>query len=168
MNIVLVGFMGTGKSAVGEALARRLKYAFYDTDQIIEAETGTSIKEIFNKKGELSFRAREADVVKGLSGKDHAVIACGGGVVLNPENLILLSKKGTLIRLEANITTLLERLEPMKDRPLLSEAGDLKTQIESLLEERRPYYDEIDLSLNTSGRSVDEAVEKIVNMINRS
>jgi len=85
-NVVLIGFMGTGKSAIGRVVARILNYQFVDTDQMVEEVTGLTINQIFRKYGEIRFRSEEALAINKLMGKDRMVIATGGGMTLNPEN----------------------------------------------------------------------------------
>ena len=107
-NIVLIGFMGTGKTAVGTRLARRLGREFVDTDNEIEQITGMTIRDIFYKEGEIRFRSEEALIVKRLAERTGLVIATGGGVI-NPDNLHLLKQNGILICLEADPEDILKR-----------------------------------------------------------
>ncbi len=100
-NIILVGFMGTGKSAVGEGLSKRLKRPFVDMDERLEKESGRSIDQIFSEQGEAAFRQMESKVVREIAKEEGTVVAAGGGVMLDQENVRLLKESGTLICLTA-------------------------------------------------------------------
>ncbi|MBI2870099.1 MAG: shikimate kinase [Candidatus Omnitrophica bacterium] len=164
MNIILIGFMGSGKTVVGKALAERLGRAFFDMDSIIEEEQGMTVAEIFRTKGEKFFRLWEAELARRMGEERDAVIACGGGVVLNRENLENLSRNGIVVCLDADLDTLVNRLKDMDDRPLL-EGGETRKRVESLLAERQPFYDRIEFKVDTSGRSVDEVVDEIADKL---
>jgi shikimate kinase len=136
--VYLVGMPGSGKSIVGKELAGRLGVPFVDLDVEIATEDGRDITEIFEAEGEAGFRAREARALRAASTHDPAVIACGGGVVLEPANRITLRSSGTCVFLDVPIEVLAERVRPAADRPLIRAAGDL----ERLLQEREPLYRE--------------------------
>jgi shikimate kinase len=136
--VYLVGMPGSGKSTVGAELAGRLGVPFLDLDVEIASEDGWSITEIFAAEGEAGFRAREAKALLAASMHDPAVIACGGGVVLEPANRITLRSTGTCVFLDVPLDVLASRVEPNEDRPLIRAQGDL----ERLLQEREPLYRE--------------------------
>lgn len=163
MNIVLIGFMGTGKSSVGKLVASRLGFDFADTDSLIEEQEGMQIKEIFKLKGESCFREIEAAVVSGVSACDRCVIATGGGVVLREENTDNLRKNGVIICLTANPQIILERTGSQSTRPLL-EVSDPSAAIEQKLKERAGLY-KGDLLLDTSEISQEAAAGRIVAFI---
>jgi shikimate kinase len=136
--VYLVGMPGSGKSTVGAELAGKLGVPFIDLDVEIAREAGLGVTEIFAEEGEAGFRAREAAALLASSTHDPAVIACGGGVVLEPANRITLRSSGTCVFLDVPLDVLAARIEPNEDRPLIRAEGDL----ERLLREREPLYRE--------------------------
>lgn len=138
MIVYLVGMPGAGKSVVGRELAGRLGVPFIDLDAEIERAAGASVPEIFARDGEPAFRAREVEALVEASMHDPAVVACGGGVVLEPANRITLRNTGVAVFLDVPLDRLRDRVHPAVDRPLVREAGDL----ERLLEAREPLYRE--------------------------
>jgi len=163
-NIVLTGFMATGKSSVGRQLANRLGYDFVDVDGLIEAEAGTPIPEIFTSQGEAAFRALEARMVELVAGRTGCVIATGGGAIVNPRNLEALKRSGVVIALTADPETILWRIGSGEDRPMLR-GGERQDRIRRLLEERAPAYAKADLTVDTSDRSVDEVVNHLLDLL---
>ncbi|MGB9792966.1 MAG: shikimate kinase [Thermacetogeniaceae bacterium] len=161
-NIVLIGFMGTGKTSVGKQLASLLGMEFVDTDMEIERITGLKISEIFRRYGEQRFREEERAVVKRVAALQNAVVATGGGVVLNPENIRDLRKSGVVVLLQARPEVIARRVQTGKDRPLLADQERLLERIESLLQERAPYYQDCDFKVDTSDLQVHEVVDKII------
>jgi shikimate kinase len=163
-NIVLTGFMGTGKTEVGRILSRKLGYALVDADTEIEKEQGMTITEIFKQYGEPKFREIESNVIKRLSETKNAVISTGGGAVLRQENMDNLGKNGVIVCLTASPETILKRTGNNNDRPLLQVENPLQ-KIKELLEFRRPYYEKADIMIDTEGKSplevADEIIEKI-------
>ena len=159
-NIVLVGFMGTGKSVVGKRLAVKLNRDFVELDELIEKKENMPIKDIFEKKGEPYFRQVEKEVVKEASQRKNIVISAGGGAIIDEENFKNLKNSGTIICLKASPETILRRTKDLKTRPLLN-VSDQKKQIEELLKKREIYYNKADLSIETDNLSVDEVVSKI-------
>ncbi len=139
-NIVLTGFMGTGKTCVGKLLASALGMEFVDTDSEIEKRAGLAIPEIFARYGEGYFRRLEAEVVAEVAARSNCVIATGGGVVLNPENVARLAARGVIVLLEARPEVLARRLREAQNRPLLAGYPDLEERIASLLAVRNPFY----------------------------
>jgi 3-dehydroquinate synthase len=139
-NLVLIGFMGTGKSTLGALCAQRLGYTFHDTDALVVERAGRSIPEIFADEGEAGFRARECAIVAELAAGKGQVIATGGGVVLNPENAMRLRATACLIGLRARVDTVLNRVGDTESRPLLAATNDPAARIAALLSERSPVY----------------------------
>lgn len=163
-NIVLLGFMGTGKTAVGKILAQKLSLKFVDFDNLIEEEMGMSISDIFFNFGEPYFRDLEKEMVRRISFKKNLVIATGGGVVLDDENMENLRRHGILITLMASVEEIYRRISKTNNRPLLDVPYPEKT-IKEMLELRRPRYELADFIVNTSGRSVEDVAEEIVKHI---
>lgn len=160
-RIFLIGPMGAGKSAVGRALARQLRYAFVDSDQVIEARTGVDIGFIFEKEGEAGFRKREANIIDELTRRDEVVLATGGGAVLAPENRRRLGRRGTVVYLRATPDQQFERVRHSTHRPLL-EAADPRAVLASLFEARDPLYQAIaDIVVDTDGARVTEVAERV-------
>ena len=139
MNIVLCGFMGCGKTTVGKRLAKELGRKFYDTDDMIVEEQGKSITKIFEEVGECGFREIEKSIIKKASQLENAVIATGGGVVLNSENVETLKITGKIVFIDVTAQMVIARLKNNKTRPLL-QRPDKEKVIEKMLTERRPKY----------------------------
>lgn len=165
-SIALIGFMGTGKTAVGQALAERLGKEFVETDSLIEKLVGKSIPEIFSRDGEIAFRELEIEIIKRIAVKDNAVIACGGGIVLNKINVDRLAQKCIIINLKASPLVIAKRTSGGENnRPLLAVADRL-AQIKELQAYRRPYYQRAaDFEVNTSRLSVEAVVNRIINKL---
>lgn len=164
MNIVLLGFMGTGKTSVAKRLADDLRRQFIEMDTVIEEREGMSINEIFSKRGEPYFRKVESAIVKELGSKNGLVISAGGGVVLDPENIVELRKNGILICLNATPEEIYKRIGNERHRPLLNVEDPLK-KIKELLDYRRVYYDKIPIQIDTTGKGVDEVVKECIRYI---
>lgn len=163
-NVMLVGFMGTGKTTVGRIVAERLHKTFVDMDHVIEERAGKKISEIFAQEGEPHFRALERALVQELAGQENLVVAAGGGVVLNPQNIGDFSKTGHVICLKASHETILRRVLKSSHRPLLEE-GDKRQKIIDLLNARQPLYDAIPLSVNTACLSAREVADDVCRLI---
>jgi len=161
LNIALVGFMGTGKSSVGRLAAEQLRFAFIDTDELIENEVGHSIPEIFAQLGEPAFRKYERDVVNALSTRRDTVIATGGGLVADPANLASLKEHALVVCLWASPETIWERVRAQSHRPLLQTA-DPQAKIRELLAQRAPAYRQADVLIDTGLRSTKEAAQKVL------
>ena len=163
-NVVLIGFMGTGKTSVGRLLAMRLGAAFHDLDKKIEENCGISIPLIFQEYGEPYFRAREKEAVRDAAGRTNLVIATGGGTVKDPENIALLRQGGILVALTADVDASLERTAAHGARPVLdaADAGDRRAAVMRLMEERRRLYEGADITVDTSGRAPLEVAEYIL------
>ncbi|NLV17285.1 MAG: shikimate kinase [Syntrophomonadaceae bacterium] len=165
-NIVLIGFMGTGKTAVGTRLAARLGREFVDTDKEVEKVTGLAVRDIFLKHGQTRFRSEEALIVQKLAAGKGLVIATGGGSIINPENLTLLKEDGILVCLQAEPEEILRRVNKKRHtRPLIKKSMTAEDILE-LLRERQEYYDNADLFVDTSRLEPDEIVNKILQKLN--
>lgn len=164
-NIILIGFMGAGKTSVGKAFARRHGLPLLDTDQLIEEEAGMTISRIFAEQGEEAFRRAESAVLgRLLEETDHAVISVGGGLPLLEANREILKKLGTVVFLRVRKRTVLKRLAGDNTRPLLQGDG-VEEKVERLLEYRNPLYEQashlvVDVDGKTVRRIVDEVTEK--------
>ena len=163
MNIYLVGFMGTGKSSVGRILAKKKKWNFIDLDELIELKEQRRIADIFAKEGEPYFRKIEKKALKEVVTQNKFVVACGGGIVLDKENIRAMKQSGVLVCLSASPKVILERASKNTDRPLLS-VGDPARRIEFLLKIRAPYYMQADKIIDTSCLSIGQVVERISRM----
>jgi shikimate kinase len=166
MNIVLIGYRGTGKTSVGMALAEKLGRDFYDADEYIEKKAGTSISDMVDQEGWAFFRAKEKEAIAELSALDGCVIAAGGGAVLDPENVAHMKKSGVVVLLEAAAETVFERMrgdeKTEQQRPSLT-GKDPYEEIEEVLAFRRPLYIKaMDFSVDTTSRIIDEVLEEIV------
>ncbi|MGZ5779952.1 MAG: bifunctional shikimate kinase/3-dehydroquinate synthase AroKB [Burkholderiaceae bacterium] len=164
-NIFLVGLMGSGKTTVGRALAKKLNKRFVDSDHEIEARTGASIPLIFEIEGEAGFRQREMEVIRELTSQQDIVLATGGGAILKPENRDCLKSRGTVIYLRASVSSILQRTSHDKNRPLLQTA-DPRKRIEELAVEREPFYlDVADVIIETGRPNVQLLVQTILNKL---
>lgn len=160
-NIVLIGFMGSGKTSVGKALAKKLDFKFVDLDDVIEKTVGMKLSEIFKKFGEPRFRDIESDVVNSVTKKTGQVIATGGGVVLRDENMTNLKKNGIIFCLKASEDVIFERLKHCDNRPLLM-VEDPEERIRELLSKRETLYEKADFSVDTSGLTPEEVADRII------
>ena len=160
-NLALIGFMGVGKSSVGQLVAKQLRFEFLDTDKWIESAAGKSIPEIFAQDGEAAFRAHERRLVERLGQLRKTVISTGGGLSANAENLASLKTHALLVYLWASPEELCQRARQLKDRPLLA-VSDPSARIKELLSVRSPYYRQADVLVNTERRSMSEVAGHIV------
>ncbi|MFW9786039.1 MAG: shikimate kinase [Candidatus Thorarchaeota archaeon] len=163
-NIGLIGFMGTGKTVVGQALADRLGRQFFDTDTLVETMAGKTISQIFQDEGEASFRQLESMVVAAVCNKEYAVISFGGGVVLSKSNVRAIKESSIVVLLRASVETILGRTSSTNTRPLLHSSNNgSPVRILSLIETRRSMYESMmDLSINTDALQVDEVANEII------
>lgn len=159
-NIVLYGFMGAGKSTVGEQLAKTYGMKLMDTDRLLESQEGAPVEEIFRVRGENYFRGIERDVVKALAQRDGLVIATGGGVPLDRSNVDQLAEKGVGIYLRAVARTLAKRLEGSTGRPLLAGGSDM-ARIEMMLRTRAQAYSRIPHTIDTDRLTVADISRKV-------
>ena len=158
-NVILVGFMGAGKSSVGRILAARLGRCFLETDEMITAAQGRPIPEIFAEKGEAHFRALEEAVVRLLALKRGDVIATGGGLPCRSGRLEALRAIGTVVWLSGDFGALYERALRGGGRPMLS--GKTREQAEALYEARKPFYAKADLAVDTTGLNPDQVAARV-------
>ena len=160
-NIYLIGFMGTGKSAVGSVLAEQLGMACVEMDRQIETQQNMTITEIFERYGETYFRTLETEFLRAQGTGSPVVISCGGGSVLREENAALMRKKGSIVLLTARPETVYERVKQSTNRPVLNGHMNL-SDIGKLMEKRRARYEGVaDFSVATDGRSVREICGEI-------
>jgi len=164
-NIVLVGFMGTGKTSVGKRVAERLAYRFVDMDDVIVERAGKSIPRIFEEDGEAHFRELERAVARSLSAEFGLVVATGGGVVLNPDNIADYAGTGLVICLSATPEAILDRVRHDTNRPLLN-ADDKIEKITGILSVRQARYDAVPLQVDTTNLAEDEVVERVLALYN--
>jgi len=165
MNIILCGFMGCGKSTIGKAISKKIKYEFIDSDEFIEKHEKMTIPEIFEKFGEDYFRNKETDSISKISKLDHCVVSLGGGAVLNKENAKVLKTSGKLFFLNISAQEVYNRLKNDASRPLL-QTDDKLTAISSLLSKRLPIYNEVaDVIIDVDGKTVDEISEEILKFL---
>lgn len=162
-NIVLIGFMGSGKTTVGEVLAEQLSYGFLDTDQYIEEKEGTTIRNIFDQKGEVYFRNLETSTLQELvEVTSEKIVSSGGGLPLRQKNADLLKKLGFVIYLRVSKNTVLERLQGDDTRPLLQCANPAK-KVEELLAYRDPIYQVgAHMVVDVDNKTVEEIAEEII------
>ena len=161
-NLILVGFMGTGKSAVGKRLAKKLDREYIDLDRKIEKEAGWTIPQIFAAEGEAGFREREGRALREVIELKNHVISTGGGVMLREENIPLLKKSGKLICLTARPDVILQRtLTTLSSRPLLV-GHEPRERVEQLLKLRAPFYALADWTIDTSNKNVEQVTEEIL------
>lgn len=169
MNIVLIGYRGSGKTCIGRKLASKLWLDFVDTDQLIVQRAGKTIREIFQAEGEAGFRDRESAVIADVAACEKQVIAAGGGAVLRPENVAALKKNGKIIWLKASPKVLYERIQAdaatNASRPNLTAAGGLE-EVEKLLEVRLPLYQAAaDVAFDVTYLNVDDAVRRLAEVL---
>ncbi len=160
-NLVLAGFMGTGKTSVGRLVAAQLRFNFVDTDTLVEERAGKTIAEIFAEAGEPRFRELEREVVADLSRYDRTVIATGGGVAADETNLANLKEHALVVCLWATPETIWERVRHQTHRPLLQEP-DPQGKIRTLLEARAPFYKRADALVITGNRSIREVAQHVI------
>ena len=163
-NIVLTGFMGTGKTTVGRALAKKLQMRLVDIDEEIEKSQKISINDIFSRHGEPHFREIETAMIQELSRDKNIIISTGGGAVLRDENMEALKENGIIFCLNATAETILERTGRNQDRPLLK-VENPKEKINELLAYRRPFYERAGIMIETDGKTPLEVMQEIVEIV---
>ena len=161
VNIALIGFMGTGKTSVGRLVADQLHFEYLDTDELIQTQTGRTITEIFAMDGEPVFRALEQKIVEELASRVKTVIATGGGLPVNPNNLASLKAHALVVSLWSSPEKIWERVRHQSHRPLLHDENP-QAKIRELLAAREPFYKQADVLLNTDLRSVREVAQQVV------
>ncbi len=162
-NIVLVGFMGTGKTSVGKKLAARLQMSMIDTDDIVVEDSGMDIPDIFAQYGETHFRDLESAAVRKAANLENHVISTGGGVVLREANLEMLKGNGVVFCLTAASEEIQRRIGSETHRPLLQDPDPLR-KIEQMLTERCPFYARADYEITTTGLSIKAVTDKIIDI----
>lgn len=167
LNVVLTGFMATGKTVVGHIVARRLGRPFVDTDMEIERRTGLSVREIFARHGEAFFRQQEAALVKELAERRGLVIATGGGTLTNPTNLALLKAGGVIVALTARPEVIAARIRDPEERPLLAgrRGPELVARVEELMTRRKEVYEAADFTVATDNRAPGEVAAMIIEFL---
>ncbi len=162
-NLVLLGFMGSGKTTVGRLAAAELEMRFVDMERLIEEKEGSTISEIFEKRGETAFREIEAGIALELSEQIGLVIATGGGVALRSSNLEILGRTGVLVHLQVDAKTVLDRTRHSTHRPLL-QTDDPAKKIAGLLAQRQLLYDAIPNQISTVGRRLREVCSDVIHI----
>jgi len=167
-NVVLIGFMGTGKTAVGQTLEKRLNRQLIEVDSIIEQMAGKSISDIFKDEGEIYFRELEIEAIKKAAAWEKQIIACGGGAVLNTINIDRLRETGIIVNLAASTETILKRTSRGgSTRPLLNVELPAE-RITALMKFRQPFYDRAaDFTVRTSKLSIDTIADKIIDRLKK-
>jgi shikimate kinase len=166
MNIVLIGYRGTGKSAVGRLLAARLGRELVSTDAEIVKRAQRTIPEIVAQRGWDYFRDLESEICKELSSRDHLVIDTGGGAILRPQNIEALKKNGTIFWLTASVETIVTRIGSDKQRPSLTGTKSFVDEIQDVLQERVPKYQAAaDHVIATDNRSINQLVERLLTLV---
>lgn len=167
-NVILIGYMGCGKSTVGKRLSYRMKMPYVDTDKLIEAKQGVTITEIFATKGEAAFRDMETECVKSLfEYKQDYVIAVGGGLPMREVNRELLGELGTVVYLRAKPETIYERLKGDTTRPLL-QGEDPQGKICSMIDVRGPVYESAaNVCIDVDGKTFDDILKEIEEAVSK-
>jgi shikimate kinase len=161
VNLYLVGFMGTGKTTVGRAIAHKTGFTVLDSDQEIERAQGRTIADIFAQSGEPAFRALERDFIARGHAPERTVVACGGGLVVQPGMLDLLRTRGVVICLHASLETILARTARHRNRPLL-EVENPEERLRTLYSAREPIYKRSGTVILTDGRPLNEIVAHVL------
>lgn len=164
-QIYLIGFMGSGKSTVTRRLGRLTGAAEIEMDAQIVKESGMSINDMFEQYGEQYFRDKETELLRRIASGESAIVSCGGGTVMRPENVDIMKKSGRIILLSASPETIFQRVRHSKDRPILN--GNMNVEfIRELMEKRRPAYEgACDVRVETDGRTPDEIAEAILKKV---
>lgn len=160
-NIVLVGFMGSGKTSVGQELAARLGRELVDTDDLVEDAVGRPIAEIFQQVGEGAFREIEAQAVRDAASRRAVVVATGGGVVLRPDNMTLLKATGVVVLLATTPQAVYARVADETHRPLL-QVADPVARIAEMMRDRADAYGQADRQVDTVGKSIVEVADGVL------
>jgi shikimate kinase len=169
-NIILIGFMASGKTVLGRKLAENLGWEFLDTDTLIEKKVGKKIKDIFLQEGEKAFRAYETDLCRNLGEMQNKVVCSGGGIILIPENVNLLKKAGKLIYLKATAETVFRRVVDYTSRPLLDYADPEQRMaaIKKIMTERdSKYASSADATVDTNDDDEEKNVKKIMKTLEK-
>ncbi len=166
MNIILIGYRGTGKSTIGKVLVKKLNRPLISMDELITKKGNQSIPQMVDTHGWDYFRNLESEVALEVSTKDNCIIDCGGGVILKDENIKNLKKNGKCFLLKAKIETIMERIQGDPNRPALKKGMSFLEEQEMVLKEREPKYEAAaDVVIDTSVLSIDQSIEKILENI---
>ena len=166
-NVFLIGPMGSGKTSIGQRLARLLDLEFLDCDHELEVATGASVSLIFDVEGEEGFRSRETRMLEQLTAQSNVLVATGGGVILNEENRNILRERGTVVYMKTSVSQQLRRLNRDRSRPLLQTA-DRREKLTRLAEERNPLYREIaDIEFPARNSGLDSVAEELARIIRK-
>ena len=165
-NIILVGFMGTGKTRVAKEVARELGKVYASSDELIVERESKAIKDIFQKEGEAYFRSVEKEIIREISEKTDLVVDTGGGVVLDEENIKLLNEQGIVVCLWADEDTICERTKGSGERPLLN-VDDPKKKIRELLEYRRSFYEKARYHVDTTGLDIQAVTKEVLGIVKK-
>lgn len=158
-NLIMIGFMGTGKTSIGKGLAEKLGWASVDTDQWIEEQQGMKVREIFETFGEPYFRQLETSALTEILKGENQVVMTGGGAPIKPENKEIMLRGGIVIALQATVQTIIDRLKQDSSRPLLQ--GDLEERVTTLMEQRKDVYSFAPIQIDTTNKSMDAIVSEI-------
>ncbi|OGI19447.1 MAG: hypothetical protein A3B68_03915 [Candidatus Melainabacteria bacterium RIFCSPHIGHO2_02_FULL_34_12] len=167
-NIVLIGLMGSGKSAIGRTIAKKLGRRFIDTDRYIERKAGKTVAEIFQTDGESAFRNFEKESIKKISQYVGIVIATGGGAIKDPENFRFLKESGWIIALYASPETLYKRISGKRIRPLLLNEKNPIKKLEEISNERKQMYAMADFQVDTEDKDINQIADEIISLLNVS
>jgi len=165
-NIVLIGLMGSGKSAVGRTIAKKLCRRFIDSDHYIERKAGKPIPEIFSQDGEEKFRALEKEIIKKISQYVGIVIATGGGAIKDPENFKCLNESGWIVALYASPEVLYKRIAGKRARPLLTNHDDPVKALEEISNERKGMYAQAHFQVDTENKEINEIADEVISLLN--
>ena len=163
-SVLLTGFMGSGKSSVGRLLAKSLSCPFVDLDGEIVSASGRSINDIFAQDGEQAFRRLETLCLQQVLRGSQAVIATGGGVVISAENRSLMRTRGIVVNLDVSLSQVLQRLHGATDRPLFG-GSDAANHVKSLMDDRKQFYADADIRIDTDGKSVEDVAAEILRFV---
>ena len=164
-NIVLIGFMGSGKTSMGRFLSRELDYDFFDTDKEMENVTGLKVNQIVKKYGKIRFASEERLIVKKLAAMEHTVIATGGSFIDNEDNIKALKDNSIFVFLDVYDDVIIDRLKRRKVRPF-TEKGSLSELVPEIYGRRRPVYEKYaDITINTTEMTMEETAKEIMDRL---
>lgn len=166
-NLILIGFMGTGKSTIARQLSKQLDMPFFEMDEMIVQKEGMEISDIFKEKGEDYFRNVETTLLKNLLQKERGILSCGGGIVLRDENIQAMKKHGTVILLTAKPETILQRVKHNQSRPVLNGKKNIEDITKLMKEREERYHMAADILISTDGKSLSQICEEIADMITK-
>jgi shikimate kinase len=167
MNVYLVGFMGTGKTAVAREVSNKSGLTFVEMDKLIEEKEQCSINKIFENKGEACFRQLEKEILRQIALRDDQIVSCGGGVVLDEENIETMKRTGLIICLEAPAEVIYKRIKHHAHRPLLN-VDKPREKIEQLLKKRKSFYSKADFSIDTNQLNIKEVAQEVINHFSKN